>query len=230
VFIRTVLLIAFLVLAATYTGIAQQAGVKAFKVVRVRGNVLAVEDSDRVKIAADDGGIYSVTLTGVDAPDEKQSYYKKAKKRLADLVDGKDVTVMLRTGEKGEIYGVLYAGADDIGLRLIQEGLAWYSPGRSVAQNTADRDKYEQAEAAAKASRSGLWDDKDALAPWTFRGEKSELPVEADSTAAPVNSAPKSVPVPGRTYILGPRGGCYYLNDQGVKVYVKDKTLCQKPQ
>lgn len=30
----------------------------------------------------------------------------------------------------------------------------------------------------------------------------------------------------GRTYIKGSRGGCYYLNDSGKKVYVKDKSLC----
>lgn len=29
-----------------------------------------------------------------------------------------------------------------------------------------------------------------------------------------------------RTYIRGSRGGCYYLNDSGKKVYVKDKSLC----
>jgi endonuclease YncB( thermonuclease family) len=195
----------------------------------MRGNVLAVEDSDRVTLASDDGSVYSVILIGIDAPDEKQSYYKKAKKRLAELVEGKDVTIILRTNDQNESYAVIYAGADDVGLRLIQEGLAWYSPGRSGAQSTAEREKYQQAMASAKTARSGLWDEKDATAPWTFRGEKSELPVEQAMTVTPVVTSPKSAPVPGRTYILGPRGGCYYLNEQGIKVYVKDKTLCQKP-
>ena len=90
----------------------------------------------------------------------------------------------------------------------------------------APDDEKAKAQAAAKASKTGLWDDKNAIAPWTFRGEKGELPVDTEPTPA----APKSVPVPGRAYILGPRGGCYYLNEQGIKVYVKDKTLCQKPQ
>lgn len=31
----------------------------------------------------------------------------------------------------------------------------------------------------------------------------------------------------GRTYVRGPRGGCYYLSDSGKKVYVSDKNLCQ---
>jgi hypothetical protein len=32
-----------------------------------------------------------------------------------------------------------------------------------------------------------------------------------------------------RKYILGPRGGCYYLNENGAKVYVRNKELCTKP-
>ena len=227
---RIVLSLAFVITFAACACFAQQSGVKASKIVRLRGNVLAVEDSDRVKIAADDGSVYSALLIGVDAPDDKQSYYKKAKKRLTELVDGKEVTVMLRTNEQNESYAVVYAGAEDVGLRLIEEGLAWYSPGRSGAQNAADREKYQQAQISAKAAKAGLWDDKDPLPPWTFRGEKSELPVESAPATPPVNTAPKSEPVPGRTYILGPRGGCYYLNEQGIKVYVKEKALCQKPQ
>lgn len=217
----------FTTLVATFC-LAQQSAVKPSKVVRVRGNVLAVEDSDKVKIAADDGSVYSVVLAGLDAPDENQSYFKKAKKRLAELVDGKDVTVMLRTNERGETNAVIYAGAEDVGLILIQEGLAWFSPARASAQNTADRDRYQTAQSSARASKTGLWDDKNPVAPWTFRGEKDPEPIVESEAAAP--TIPKSQPIPGRNYVLGPRGGCYYLNDQGIKVYVKDKTLCQKPE
>jgi len=47
--------------------------------------------------------------------------------------------------------------------------------------------------------------------------EKSETTSETGKT----NSG-------GRTYIKGSRGGCYYLNDSGKKVYVKDKSLCEQ--
>jgi endonuclease YncB( thermonuclease family) len=209
---------------------AQVSSVRAAEVTRTRGNVLAVEDGDRLKIATDDGRVMSVTLQGVDAPDEKQDYFKKAKKRLADLVEGKDVTVILRTAETGESFAVVYAGADDVGIKLIQDGLAWFAPNRSVAQPSADREKYIKAEALAREAKSGLWSEKSPVAPWTFRGETLQpLNTEA-STTAPASPEPqrRSQPVPGRTYILGPRGGCYYLNEQGIKVYVKDKSLCQK--
>ena len=208
-------------------GYSQQAAVKPAQVTRLRGNVLSVEDSDRIKFAADDGSIYTATLLGVDAPDEKQNYYKKAKKRLSDLVEDKEVTVMLRTNERGESFAVVFVGGDDVGLKMVQDGLAWFAPRRSEVQSTIDRERYIQAETAAKRSRLGLWGDENAIAPWTFRGENDE-PVVAAAESAPasnVETPKKSQPVPGRTYILGPRGGCYYLNDQGIKVYVKDKTL-----
>ncbi len=64
----------------------------------------------------------------------------------------------------------------------------------------------------------------------------SELPSENPSGIQPpiisnpttLVTPPPSVPIPAtssRTYIRGPRGGCYYLNRSGNKVYV-DKSLC----
>ena len=78
IFRATTILI--LAVAAATIAFAQQSGVKGVRMMRVRGNVLAIEDSDRVKVAADDGNVYSVKLLGVDAPDENQSYFKKGAK------------------------------------------------------------------------------------------------------------------------------------------------------
>jgi endonuclease YncB( thermonuclease family) len=235
VIFRSFILLVLAITAADIS-IAQQSAVKGVRMMRVRGNVLAVEDSDRIKVAADDGNVYSVTLLGVDAPDESQGYFKKARKRLNELVGGKEVTVMLRTNERNESLAAIYVGGDDIGLHLIREGLAWFSPLRAGMQTDADQTAYKQAEASAKAAKLGLWANKDTVAPWTLRGERIEtaaVPVQSAAVASQTQpaqpSAPKTEPVPGRAYILGPRGGCYYLNDQGIKVYVKDKSLCNKP-
>ena len=235
IFRATTILI--LAVAAATVAFAQQSGVKGVRMMRVRGNVLAIEDSDRVKVAADDGNVYSVKLLGVDAPDENQSYFKKARKRLSELLDGKDVTLMLRTNERDEAYATIFVGGDDVGLHLIREGLAWFSPSRATTQNDADQTQYKSAEAAAKAAKLGLWDDKEPIAPWAFRGEKMEAPAAVQTPAGapsgstePAAQTPRSEPVPGRAYILGPRGGCYYLNGEGIKIYVKDKGLCKKPE
>src|SRR5436190_17292282 len=142
VMFRSLIFLSLVAVIAATAGIAQQTAVKASKVIRTRGNVLAVEDSDRIKIATDDGSVYSLNILGVDAPDEKQDFYKKAKKRLGDLVGGKEVTVILRTNGSDQTVATIYAGADDVGLRLIQDGLEWYSPARGREQNAVDREKY----------------------------------------------------------------------------------------
>ena len=48
----------------------------------------------------------------------------------------------------------------------------------------------------------------------------SPLPVSASAVAAPQNT-----PSDTRTYTKGPKGGCYYINSSGRKVYV-DHGLC----
>jgi endonuclease G, mitochondrial len=53
--------------------------------------------------------------------------------------------------------------------------------------------------------------------------KKSETP-KTDDKPADTPAKKKD----GRTYIKGSRGGCYYLNDSGKKVYVKDKSLCEQ--
>jgi hypothetical protein len=64
-------------------------------------------------------------------------------------------------------------------------------------------------------------------------GTVSKAPVLGPSTsaaAAPaatvsLPSASPTAPVETRTYSRGPRGGCYYINSSGRKIYV-DHSLC----
>jgi ketosteroid isomerase-like protein len=52
----------------------------------------------------------------------------------------------------------------------------------------------------------------------------SETKSESAQAVSLVSSTAKSSSA-GRTYVKGPRGGCYYLNSSGSKVYV-DKSFC----
>ena len=121
---------------------------------------------------------------------------------------------------------------------MLQDGLAWFYPVHSRQLTAGEREKYTQAEASARTAKLGIWDAKDPVAPWVLRGEKIEpAAAKVEAIKAEDGDAPRYItsdeisPVPGRSYVLGPRGGCYYLNDKGYKVYVKDKSLCGgKPQ
>jgi len=220
---------------------AQQAADKpqyagdAPKVVMVQGHILSIDDSDRVTFVGKDGTVYATSLLAVDSPDQNQNYYKKAKKRLSDLLDGKDVTAIVRKNDNGRYLASVYVAGQDVSLRLLQDGFAWYFPGHWKELNASEREKYSMAESASKTAKLGLWEDKEPVAPWVFRGEKIETEpakveaVQAEaSSSGPESDPDKETPKAGRTYILGPRGGCYYLNDKGYKTYVKDKSLCVK--
>jgi len=51
------------------------------------------------------------------------------------------------------------------------------------------------------------------------------MPETSIAPRAPVDPAPPA-PTPGRTYIKGSRGGCYYLTASGKKTYV-DHSYCK---
>jgi endonuclease YncB( thermonuclease family) len=87
----------------------------------------------------------------------------------------KDVELRFHTVDRyGRLVCMVFSDGTDAGLELIKEGLAWayakYLPEASVAIQQS----YPAAEAAARASRVGLWADADAQPPWEFRRLEKE--------------------------------------------------------
>jgi endonuclease YncB( thermonuclease family) len=191
----------------------------------LEGKTVLVYEGDMISIEGKDHKIYSIRLQGIDAPDEKQNNFKKSRNRLADLILGKEVKVLVhKKGEFDRYIGSVYIDGRDVGLTQVEDGMAWHYKALSYEQSAEDRKRYSMAEQKAKTDRKGLWEEKDPVAPWDFRGDVKVEENLATNTVKVTNTAT------GRTYTLGPRGGCYYLNESGVKVYVRDKTLCAKPQ
>lgn len=204
------------------------------KVSLIEGKVTLVYDGDTISVETKERKIYSIWLKGVDAPENKQNYGKKSRKTLADLIEGKDVKVVIyKKGLYDRYIGIVYLDGQDVGLRQIEAGMAWHFKQYDYEQTMEERKKYAQAQQKAQSEKLGLWEDKNPTPPWDFRnGTKSKEPDKNDVTseaAANTNNAettPKTNNSSGRTYILGPRGGCYYVSESGRKVYVKDKSLC----
>lgn len=55
--------------------------------------------------------------------------------------------------------------------------------------------------------------------------QATAIPKPKPEAAAVEPKVEKAVKVPGRTYVRGPQGGCYYVNASGKKTYV-NKDLC----
>ncbi len=59
------------------------------------GTVIKVSDGDTIRILAR-GQNLKIRLSGIDAPEKDQPYGKRARKALADMVAGKNVSVLTR--------------------------------------------------------------------------------------------------------------------------------------
>ena len=145
----------------------------------IEGKVTKVADGDTITVLDSDNEQHRVRIAGIDAPEKKQPFGNASKKRLHELVGGKEVRVEF---EKYDRYGgvvgkVLVRPPDcpscdktlDVALAQITSGMAWWYRRYAYEQSPEDQGRYEFAEQEAKAKKVGLWQDKNPIPPWEFR-------------------------------------------------------------
>ncbi|MGD9628096.1 MAG: thermonuclease family protein [Pyrinomonadaceae bacterium] len=191
----------------------------------VDGKVIRVENGDTITVQADGQEQYLVKLQAIDAPDLGQPYYEESKNSLTKLIRGKEVSVVVHaTGPSGVMIGTVYRNGRDVSLSLLERGLAWHYVRFPYQQTTANLKTYAEAQSIASAAGLGIWADASPVPPWVFRGDAiTSMPGAAETSLAGGASDQRTTV---RKYILGPRGGCYYVSESGSKVYVRDKMLC----
>jgi len=210
----------------------------------VEGNAVLIFDGDTIGVVTKTGLRYTIRLRGIDAPENRQPFGTESANQLAYLVQGMNVVAIVGEPDMDNRYvGAVFIDGEDVSLTQIRKGMAWSFSKTSTSLTKEQRDAFKRAEDSARTEKLGLWASLDPIAPWIFRGEsveKPEPPKETTGRSAATTKAasasgamPNTVKPPpntgiSRKYILGPRGGCYYLNDQGVKVYVRNKDLCTK--
>ncbi|WP_447973818.1 thermonuclease family protein [Nitrospira sp. Kam-Ns4a] len=128
------------------------------------GRVMSVTDGDTITVREGSRQV-RVRLNGVDAPEKRQAFGRRAKQLTAELVFGQTVTVR----EHGQDpYGRVIG---DVGLpdgrilneELVRAGLAWWSCRYSRDTHLAELER------EARAARRGLWADSSPIPPWDFR-------------------------------------------------------------
>jgi endonuclease YncB( thermonuclease family) len=111
-----------------------------------------------------------IKLTGVDAPERKQPFAQQAQRLASDYLGAQPVAIAIDTiGEHNRIHGRVRIDGRDLGLVLLEAGLAWCDPGDSAHLPAALRDAYAQACGQARAQRRGLWQDANPVPPWDYR-------------------------------------------------------------
>jgi endonuclease YncB( thermonuclease family) len=191
----------------------------------IEGRVVTVEDGDTISVQLLDQTVVTVRLQAIDAPEFKQDNFKKSKNSLSALVLNKNVKVTVAAkDDDARLVGTVFVDGRDAGLIQLEKGMAWHYRRLAYEQTPEVRKQYADAQAKAQSNVVGIWSEKRPVPPWVFRGDISASPPPRIDPVEVTRSAPP--PPPDRKYILGPMGGCYYLADDGHKVYVKDKSRC----
>jgi endonuclease YncB( thermonuclease family) len=132
----------------------------------IEGLVTGVHDGDTVTV----NGV-NIRLDSIDAPELAQTYGAQSQASLSRLVMGQSVKVAYTKSDRyGRIVGAVFTGACQYAnLEQVQSGSAWFYRAYQCEISAPARTLFDQAEAAARAARSGLWSEASPSAPWFYR-------------------------------------------------------------
>jgi endonuclease YncB( thermonuclease family) len=159
----------------------------AWQVKTITGKVVGVADGDTITMLDATNRQHRVRFQGIDAPESNQAFGQRSKQSLSEMVFGKPVIVQYdKTDKYGRTVGKVLVEGRDINLEQLRAGMAWFYRYYEKELNKEDRLAYAAAEADARTTRKGLWQDPAPVAPWDFRHpgkETSDAP--AVTTTAP---------------------------------------------
>lgn len=128
------------------------------------GKVVSVIDGDTIDVLDDSKKQHRIRFDGIDAPERGQPFSNRSKSTLSDLVFGKTVRVDTEGTDKYDrTIGRVYVDGRDVGLAMLEAGMAWHYIKYDQSKDYADAEK------TARASNRGLWRDKSSMPPWEWR-------------------------------------------------------------
>ncbi|MFC1654580.1 thermonuclease family protein [Myxococcota bacterium] len=132
------------------------------------GKVVGVSDGDTIKVLRL-GQQVKVRLSGIDCPEKRQPFGKRAKRFTSDLVFAKTVTVKVQDIDRYKrIVGeVILKDGTSLNQELVRAGLAWW-----YQRYAPDDKQLERLEQLARKNKHGLWADPDPVPPWEFRKKR----------------------------------------------------------
>jgi endonuclease YncB( thermonuclease family) len=111
-----------------------------------------------------------VKLTGIDAPEKKQPFAAQAQQLVSEYLGRTDITIAVDLVDAEQrLHGRVSVEGRDLGLVLLEAGLAWCDPADSSRVPTALRTAYAQACEQARSERRGLWHQPNPTPPWEYR-------------------------------------------------------------
>lgn len=138
--------------------------------------VLKIGSGDTLLV---DDGVNKVTvrILGIDAPEDGQPFFEESKKVLIDLAAGKKVVLKYSLhnlkDELGYFPARVFIGDTDVGLKILENGFAWYKKDDKFFFEKTDDKKNESTAAKAQTAKTGIWQDEKPQKPWVYREKKS---------------------------------------------------------
>ncbi len=129
------------------------------------GRVVGVADGDTITVLHNGKG-ERIRLHGIDCPEKRQAFGRKAKQFTSTLVFGNTVTVQVMDRDRyGRTVGVvLLPDGRSLNHELVRAGLGWW-----YWRYTPDDETLAQLERDARGAKRGLWVDPHAVPPWNWR-------------------------------------------------------------
>lgn len=139
--------------------------------------VIGIADGDTLTVLFVDGQTKTprrVRLSAIDAPEKAQPFGMVAREQLSRLAFGGVGHLDCRaTDQYGRSVCMVRVEDIDVGLRMVELGLAWHYKRYASTQPREEAASYAVAENAARAAKTGLWRDLGTTAvpvpPWDWR-------------------------------------------------------------
>jgi endonuclease YncB( thermonuclease family) len=132
--------------------------------------VTGVADGDTVTVIDRESVRHRIRIAGIDAPESAQPFGDASRTELAALIRGRQLEVVpIKRDPFGRLVANLSVDGTDVGLAMVQAGLAWHFVRYAADQTPDERGGYAQAERSARAAGIGLWQDAAPTAPWAWR-------------------------------------------------------------
>ena len=152
------------------------------------GKVVRVSDGDTITVKAAANREFKIRLLGIDSPESAQAHGDEATQAMTAKVFGQLVSVHWeKRDDYKRLLGHVAIGQRWINHEMVAEGWAWHYKQYSKDQRLA------VAETRAKATRRGLWANRNPVAPWGWRKKNSGKRNNPKKPALPpVNAVGKS--------------------------------------
>ncbi|MDK2741954.1 MAG: thermonuclease family protein [Nitrospira sp. BO4] len=134
------------------------------------GRVISIKDGDTIEVLHNRKA-ERIRLTGIDCPERKQAFGRRAKQATSSLSFGQQVTIQTTGKDRyGRTLGtVVLPNRRNLNHELVKEGWCWwyrkYAPGDTVLEGL---------ESEAREAKKGLWIDPHPIAPWEWRASRKK--------------------------------------------------------